>query len=93
MRLKKRQIDTLVKLIMKRLRETQSPIDLKAGENAVATKVSSVIEKNIQDEQTLDREVDRMLDQLEQDHGGEFQRYKMFGMLKKKLAEQQGFVL
>ena len=94
MKLNDKQIRTISQLVFESLKkETQSPVTMKVEDKVVLEKIQSVIQGNIRDEQDLDREVDKMLDDLERSHGGEFQRYKMFGMVKKKLAEQKGFVL
>ena len=53
----------------------------------------AIIEKNMEAERQLDVEVNGMLDTLERSHQGEFQRYKMFPLLKQKLAKEKGFVL
>jgi hypothetical protein len=44
-------------------------------------------------ESDLDHEVNRMMDELERQNPGEFQRYKMFPMLKKRLAKEKGIIL
>ena len=41
----------------------------------------------------LDAEVNRMMDDLEKQSSGEFQRYKMFPMLKKRLAKEKKIIL
>ena len=47
----------------------------------------------IQIEMNLDREVNQMLDQLERTNGGEFQRFKMYPILKQKLAKEKKVIL
>jgi len=41
----------------------------------------------------LDVEVNRLMDDLERQNPGEFQRFKMFPLLKKRLAKEKGIIL
>lgn len=65
----------------------------KVGPDKLHSRAVELIKKNFEEERKLEAEVEKMLDTLEKDHGGTFQRHKMFPMLKKKLAQQKGFVL
>ena len=56
-------------------------------------RATAIIRGDFQREQELDREVNRMLDELEAQNSGEFQRYRMFPMLKKRLAKEKGITL
>ncbi len=55
--------------------------------------VQQVIAEDLKREKDLEREVQNMLDELEKTHSGQFERYKMYPMLKKKLAQKKGVVL
>jgi len=55
--------------------------------------VTAVLKQNLEAEKELDQSVNDMMDTLEKQNPGGFERYKMFPLLKKKLAEQKGFVL
>lgn len=55
--------------------------------------ISKVLKQNMEDEKALDQAVNDMMDTLEKQNPGSFEHYKMFPLLKKKLAEQRGFVL
>jgi len=57
------------------------------------TIIVNVLKKNIEAEKDLDQSVNDMMETLEKQNPGGFEHYKMFPLLKKKLAEQQGFVL
>lgn len=57
------------------------------------TLISNVIKQNIEEEKILDQSVNDMMETLEKQNPGSFEHYKMFPLLKKKLAEQRGFVL
>ncbi len=55
--------------------------------------IIQVLKQNIKEEKDLDEAVNAMMDTLEQQNPNSFQRYKMFPLLKKKLAQQRGFIL
>jgi hypothetical protein len=71
----------------------QNLATFKADEKIVLTKVQDVIKAELQKEVDLDREVNKMLDQLERTNAGEFQRYKMYPILKQKLAKERKVIL
>ncbi len=71
----------------------QNLVTFKADEKIVLTKVQDVIKAELQKEVDLDREVNKMLDQLERTNAGEFQRYKMYPILKQKLAKERKVIL
>jgi hypothetical protein len=72
--------------------KSSSTTKITADEDVIKNTILAVIQKNIEEEAKLDELVDGMMDQLERQNA-DFQRYKMFPLLKKKLAEQRGFVL
>jgi hypothetical protein len=92
MKISDKQMQRMAKLIIEELK-AEKFIQFKSNEQAVLSRAVAIIKKNYNDEKALDQEVNDMMDDLEQQHAGEFQRYKMFPMLKKKIAEQKGFVL
>ena len=65
----------------------------KAPEEKVYARAFELVREDFERESKLDREVNAMLDELEKKSPGEFQRFKMFPLLKKKLAQQKGIVL
>lgn len=71
----------------------QNLITLKTDEKVVFNKILDVIKGELQKEVDLDREVNKMLDQLERTNAGEFQRYKMYPILKQKLAKERKVIL
>lgn len=92
MRLTKLQINQLVKNVFNELNAKQVA-QYKAPEEKVFQRAVAIVEADLQKERELEEEVNRMLDELERTNGGEFQRYKMFGMVKKQLAKEKGVVL
>ena len=68
-------------------------IVFKDDEKKVFARVLEVIKQDYQNEAALDAEVNKMLDQLERTNSGEFQRFKMYPILKQKLAKERKIVL
>lgn len=68
-------------------------IVFKEDEKKVFTRALEVIKADYQREADLDREVNQMIEQLEKTNSGEFQRYKMYPILKQKLAKERKIVL
>lgn len=71
----------------------QKVIQFKEKEEAVGQAAMGIIRGDFQREQQLDMEVNKMMDDLERQNPGAFQRYKMFPMLKKRLAKEKGIIL
>jgi hypothetical protein len=92
MKLSNQQIQTLAQQILSAW-VSSSVVELKADEKKILDRIVKSIQADVQREADLDREVNKMLDDLERSHGGEFQRYKMFPMLKTKLAKERKIVL
>jgi hypothetical protein len=92
MKLPTSQIEQLVRRIFKDLK-AQNQIVFKAPEDKVFLRAVEIVKADFAREDALDREVNKMLDDLERQHSGEFQRYKMFPLLKRKLAKEKGIVL
>lgn len=92
MRLNEKQISRLVTYIFAELK-SQNLVEFKEKEDKVFNRSVELIVKDYQREAQLDLEVERMMDDLERKNPGEFQRYKMFPLLKKRLAKEKGIVL
>lgn len=91
MRLSQNQIQRLVQHVFNEIKKSSS-VQFKVDDDKIKAKILAVIQKNIEEEAIIDRLVEDMMDQLERQNQT-FQRFKMFPMLKKKIAEQRGFVL
>ena len=65
----------------------QGLITFKEDEKKVYARALEALKEDIHKEELLDRDVMSMLDQLERSNPGEFQRHKMFPMLKQKIAK------
>ncbi len=91
MKLSQNQIQRLVQHLFAEIKSS-NVVELKAEDAVIKSTIMAVIQKNIEDEGKIDQLVEGMMDQLERQNQ-DFQRHKMFPLLKKKLAEQRGFVL
>lgn len=67
--------------------------DFKVDEKIVLEKIQGVIRAEIQKEIELEKDVNAMLEQLERSHGGQFERHKMYPMLKNKMAKERKLIL
>lgn len=79
--------------IMRGLKEQNAIEQFKEKEEVVLERAYAIIKADFEREAELDREVNRMMDDLERQNPGEFQRFKMFPMLKKRLAKEKGIIL
>lgn len=68
-------------------------ITFKEDEKKVLQRAVQAVEEDYQREAELEVEVHKMLDDLEKQHAGQFQRGKMFHMLKQKLAKERKIIL
>ena len=73
--------------------ESQKGIQLLKDSEAIAQEVGLILSRDLEKEKELEKEVTRLLDELEQAQPGGFDRGKMRPMLKKKLAEKKGIIL
>lgn len=92
MRLQPPQIDRLVHDIIDRLKQ-KNLIQFKAQEKDVFAKAIELVVADFKREDDLVKEVYRMMDDLEKQNPGGFERHKMFPLLKQRLAKQKGIVL
>lgn len=68
-------------------------ITFKEDEKKVLARAIEVVKQDYIRESELERDVHLMLDKLEETNPGEFQRYKMFPILKQKLAKERKVIL
>ncbi len=92
LKLSNKQVHAIATKVYRHWQE-QNLLTLKVSEAEVMQKLEQVIVAELEKEAELDREVHRMLDDLERTNAGEFQRYKMFPMLKQKLAKERKMIL
>jgi len=92
MKLTTSQIQRLSEKILKQWK-MQNLITLKVDEKVVLNTIAEAITLNLKNEEQLDRDVNALMDQMEREHEGQFQRHRMFPMLKQKLAKERKFIL
>ena len=92
MKLSERQIQRLVHMVLHEL-EVGKAITFKAKPHEVAARGTQIIKADYQREAGLDQDVQKMMDDLERQNPGSFERYKMFPLLKKRLAKEKGIIL
>lgn len=92
MRLGNKQIRRMVSLVLKGLKEHEV-VTFKQEEEIVFNRACELVLNNFKEERNLDQEVNLMMDDLESKNPGGFERYKMFPLLKKRLAKQKGIIL
>lgn len=94
MKISDKQIVRMANAIFKGLREQKAIAEFKEKEEVVLQRAADIIRADFLREAELDKEVNRMMDDLERQNSGEpFQRFKMFPMLKKRLAKEKGIIL
>src|SRR4029079_9316465 len=92
MKLSKLHIERLVRKIFDELK-SKKLMTYKVPEEKAFRRAVELIESEFAIETALDREVHAMLDDLERKNPNQFQRGKMFGMLKARLAKEKGIIL
>ncbi len=92
MRLTQREFQKIAELVLKKWKKDQV-VNFKVDEKAVLARAVKALAEDYQKELDLDREVNRMLDDLERSNAGQFQRFKMYPMLKQKLAKEKKVIL
>lgn len=92
MKLTPLQMQKLVEKVFEAWKK-QNMVTFKVDEKKVFERALNAVKDEYQKEADLDREVNKMLDELERTHGGEFQRFKMYPILKQKLAKERKVVL
>ena len=71
----------------------QAGVRVKTDDKTLLEKMVAIIRAELQRDVDLERDVNQMLDQLERSHNGQFERHKMYPMLKNKLAKERKLVL
>ncbi len=84
--------DYLSHLIFEEWKKTDL-VKWKANEKEIAKNIHLILLEDLNKEKELEKEVSQMLDELEQTHAGQFDRYKMYPLLKKKMAKKKGIIL
>lgn len=94
MKLTSIQIERMVRNVFKELEEN-NVVDYKVPQEKAILRAIELVKGDYDKEREIEREAEVMLENIErQNQGGEeINRHKMFLMIKKKLAQEKGFVL
>ena len=92
MKITQNHIDSLVRRVLIEL-EKQKLVTFNKTKEAVLARGKEIINGDYEKEAELEKEVMRMVDDIEKEQGENFSRHQMFKMLKKKVADERGFVL
>lgn len=92
MRVNDKMIKRMAESLFHGLKE-QKVVQFKDKEENVMAKAISLLKSDFEREVALDAEVNKMMDDLERQNPGQFQRFKMFPLLKKRLAKEKGIIL
>ena len=92
MKMTQNHIESLVRRVLLEL-EKKKLVFFNKSKEAVLHKGKEIINGDFEKEGELDNEVMRMLDDIEKEQTDQFERHRMFKMLKKKVAEERGFIL
>jgi len=92
MKLSSLQMQKLIEKVFEHWKKN-NVIIFKDDEKKAFARALEALKQDYQQEAALEIEVNKMLDQLERTNAGEFQRYKMYPILKQKLAKERKIVL
>lgn len=92
MKLTPLQIQKLAEKVLHAWKE-HNLIEFKADESQVLAAAIAAVREDYDREALLEKDVNKMLEQLERSHQGQFERYKMYPLLKQKLAKERKIIL
>ena len=92
MKLSSMEIEKMVRKVFDALK-SNNVAQFKSPEDKVFKRAVELVKEELEKETQLEKEVNSMMDELERQNPNNFERYKMFPLLKKKLAKQKGIIL
>lgn len=92
MKLTNQHLEVIVNKVLKAWKD-QNVILFKEDEKKVHARLLEALKVDYQKELDLEKEVNKMLDDLERNNSGQFQRFKMYPLLKQKLAKEKKVIL
>lgn len=92
MKLTPLQLQALAKKTLEQWKAS-NVVHLKVDEKVLLERMTAILRNEVQKEADLERDVHAMLDQLERSHSGQFERHKMYPMLKSKMAKERKVIL
>ncbi len=92
MKLSTSQIQRLAEKVLSQWK-SQNLITFKVDEKVVLQTIKETILLDLKKEEELDKQVFAMINEMEKEHGQDFQKGKMFHLLKQKLAKEKKIIL
>ena len=92
MKLSSMEIEKMVRKVFDALK-SNNVAQFKSPEDKVFKRAVELEKEELEKETQLEKEVNSMMDELERQNPNKFERYKIFPLLKKKLAKQKGIIL
>lgn len=86
------EIERMVRRVFDHLK-SQNIMQFKESEDKAFRRAVELVQEEFDQEAALDAEVNKMLEDLERQNPNSFERYKMFPLIKRKLAKQKGIIL
>lgn len=86
------QIDSLVRRVLLEL-EKKKLVTFNKTKEAILARGAEIILGDYEKEAELDKEIKAMIDHMEQEKGDNFDRHRMFLMMKRKIADERGIPL
>ena len=92
MKLTQNHIESFVRHVILGL-EKKKLLTFNKPKETILKRAGQIIKTNFEEELQLERDVMKMLDNIEKQQTNQFERHRMFKILKKKIADERGFVL
>ena len=92
MKIRQEQVERVCRLVLEGLKQKKMII-FKAPEAKVYQKLVDTFQANLREEEHIDEEAKRILEERLENSDPNLDRQKMFLMIKRKLAQDKGFVL
>ncbi|OQW54397.1 MAG: hypothetical protein A4S09_05835 [Proteobacteria bacterium SG_bin7] len=86
------EIERMVRRVFDQLK-SQNIMQFKESEDKAFRRAVELVQQEFDEEAKLDIEVNKMIEDLEKQNPNSFERYKMFPLIKRKLAKQKGIIL
>lgn len=92
MKLNHQQMNRIIHMVFEKWKKNNI-VTFKEDEPKVFARALKAITDDLQKELDLEKEVNQMMQDLERSNPGQFQRYKMYPILKQKLAKEKKVIL
>ncbi len=92
MKLSTTQLQMIASKVLENWKQ-QNIVIFKKDENVVLARMNDILKAEVQKELDLDRDVNKKLDELERTNAGQFERYKMYPLLRKQMAKERKLIL